>query len=151
MIVSNFQIYKKKLSTGISITLPKCRRKHWFFLVLLLPKPCDITAEHAHLLSNNHWQLNTCDTVIDTWWPVTVSLIIIITRKRAIAKTLHLEGHSDFAPDVLGLSGLFGLKILFSDVLRSAPGNRHVEPIHPLCAMRMRVVNGCSTHSRVNK
>ena len=53
------------------------------------------------------------------------------TRKRAIAKALHLEGHSDFAPDVLGFSGLFGLKILFSDVLRSAPGNRHVEPIRP--------------------
>ena len=37
-------------------------------------------------------------------------------------------------------SGLFGLKILFSDVLRSVPGNRHVELIHLLCAMRMRVV-----------
>ena len=69
-------------------------------------------------------------------------------RKRAIAKALHLEGHTDFAPDVLGLSGLFGLKILFSDLLRSAPGNRHGEPIRPLCAMRMRVVGGCSTHSR---
>ena len=67
-------------------------------------------------------------------------------RKSAIA--LHLEGHSDFAPDVLGLSGLFGLKILFSDVLRSGPGNRHVEPIRPLCAMCMRVVGGWSTHSR---
>ena len=128
------------------------------------------------------------------------------TRKRAIAKTLQLKGHSDYAPvdlayyqhflfffleniafwevphgnhkcrsrgatplvnnklesvqlqkhcisndiapDVLGFSGLFGLKILFSDVLRSAPGNRHVEPIHPLCTMRMRVVGGCSTHWR---
>jgi len=38
------------------------------------------------------------------------------TRQRAIAKALHLEGHSDFAPDVVGFSGLFGLKILFSDV-----------------------------------
>ena len=26
------------------------------------------------------------------------TMIIIITRKRAIAKALHLEGHSDFAP-----------------------------------------------------
>ena len=31
-------------------------------------------------------------------------------------------------PDVLGFSGLFGLKILFSDVLRSPRGNSHVEP-----------------------
>ena len=50
-----------------------------------------------------------------------------ITRKRAIAKALHLEGHSDFAPDVLGFSGLFSLKILFSEVLRSAPGDRRVD------------------------
>jgi len=73
---------------------------------------------------------------------------MIKTRKRAIAKALHLEGHSDFALDVLGFGGLFGLKIFFSDVLRSAPGNRHVEPIRPLCAVRMRVVRECSTHSR---
>ena len=50
-----------------------------------------------------------------------------ITRKRAIAKALHLEGHSDFAPDVVDFSGLFGLKILFSDVFRSAPGDRRVD------------------------
>ena len=66
------------------------------------------------------------------------------TRKRAIAKSIwHIISIS-------GFFGLFGLKILFSDVLQSAPGNRHVEPIRPPCAMRVRVVGGCSTHSRGN-
>ena len=58
---------------------------------------------------------------------------------------------NDTVPDVLGFSGLFGLKILFSDVLRSAPGNRHVEPIRPLCAMRMRVVSDARRTHTVNK
>ena len=35
------------------------------------------------------------------------------TRKRAIAKALHLEGHSDFALDILGFGGLFGENIVF--------------------------------------
>ena len=41
------------------------------------------------------------------------------TRKRAIAKALHLEGRTTSRQTFWVFSGLFGLKILFSDVLRN--------------------------------
>ena len=50
-----------------------------------------------------------------------------------------------------GFSGSFGLKILFSDVMQSAPGNGHVEPICPLSAMRMRLCADARRTHTVNK
>ena len=57
---------------------------------------------------------------------VTPCPLSTINQKACNCKSIASRTPNDIAPDVLGFSGLFGLKILFLDVLRSAPSNRHV-------------------------